>query len=193
MMWEAMPESWNFRVSSGQKTPGEEKHYSWDLRNPMEIFYWGQEYRFPEGFSVRALVFRLDDATQVDLHVEGAAYVPCARCLRLVSLAINENFVYFYKLRPEGDQSEEEDDTDQERFVILRETTDVIDIREQVWETLLESLPAKALCDEGCLGICPRCGADLNERSCACVRDMDPRLAALFPLQEKNETEGGEH
>lgn len=192
MIWLDMPESWSFPVSAGRRSPGEETPYFWDPGS-IGISYWGQEYLFPEGFHVEASVCWLDDATRVALRVEGAVLVECARCLEPVSLAINENFVYFYTLRPECERGEKSECVDEEHIVILQEPADVIDVRAQVWETLLESLPARALCDEECRGICLQCGANLNKGSCQCVRDADPRFAALLPLQEKNDLEGGEH
>ena len=45
----------------------------------------------------------------------------------------------------------------------------------------------KILCSEDCKGLCPRCGADLNQGPCSCVKkDVDPRLAVLAKLLEKD-------
>jgi len=52
-------------------------------------------------------------------------------------------------------------------------------VREQVQ---LE-LPMKALCREGCRGLCPQCGTNLNETSCECTPARDPRWDALAGLE----------
>jgi uncharacterized protein len=55
-----------------------------------------------------------------------------------------------------------------------------------------EALPMSVLCRDDCAGLCPRCGADLNEGSCDCTDDeMDPRWAALEALRMKLD-EGGD-
>ncbi|MCM1392652.1 MAG: DUF177 domain-containing protein, partial [Ruminococcus sp.] len=35
-------------------------------------------------------------------------------------------------------------------------------------------------CKDDCKGICPRCGTNLNETSCECKKEIDPRLEALL-------------
>lgn len=42
------------------------------------------------------------------------------------------------------------------------------------------------LCKADCRGLCPRCGASLNEEDCDCeLEDVDPRLAALRQLLDE--------
>lgn len=42
---------------------------------------------------------------------------------------------------------------------------------------------ARALCQPDCKGLCPICGANLNEAECACeVEEIDPRMAKLKEL-----------
>jgi len=57
------------------------------------------------------------------------------------------------------------------------ELTDVL--REQV----LLDLPSQTLCATGCKGLCPVCGVNRNEQTCACTtRIPDERWAALRQL-----------
>ncbi len=53
---------------------------------------------------------------------------------------------------------------------------------ELVTEDIFLDLPSKILCREDCKGMCPQCGSDLNEGSCSCEKEVDPRLAALKQL-----------
>lgn len=53
------------------------------------------------------------------------------------------------------------------------------DLDDLVREDILLSLPTKMLCREDCKGICPYCGANLNEKQCDCKKPTDPRLEAL--------------
>ena len=57
-----------------------------------------------------------------------------------------------------------------------------LDIDEQLYEQLEMEFPARFLCDEECLGLCQRCGKNLNDGACDCSgREVDPRL---LPLQK---------
>ena len=47
-------------------------------------------------------------------------------------------------------------------------------------------MDTKTLCSEDCKGICPGCGVNLNQGSCTCKKETDPRLAALAKLLEKD-------
>lgn len=44
-----------------------------------------------------------------------------------------------------------------------------LDVTEDVRAEMLLALPVNLLCDEDCAGLCPVCGADLNEEECDCV------------------------
>lgn len=55
-----------------------------------------------------------------------------------------------------------------------------IDLDPIVREELLLTLPSYPVCKESCKGLCPVCGANLNDRECGCDRHVpDPRWAGL--------------
>ncbi len=47
------------------------------------------------------------------------------------------------------------------------------------------SMPIRYECRNGCKGLCPECGANLNEGLCACKKNMDPRLEKLATIKSK--------
>jgi uncharacterized protein len=60
-----------------------------------------------------------------------------------------------------------------------------IDLKDAVRQYSLLAVPMKALCNEHCAGLCPRCGQDLNRGRCDCpAEDIDPRWARLTGTQE---------
>ena len=61
---------------------------------------------------------------------------------------------------------------------------DSIDADEIIVTEFVLDLDQRLLCREDCAGLCPGCGADLNEGPCACKAEIDPRLAALGQLLE---------
>ncbi len=68
--------------------------------------------------------------------------------------------------------------------ILLLENGEV-DLDEVFSTALILAMDSKHLCSEDCKGLCERCGADLNQGPCGCKREIDPRLAALAQLLDK--------
>ncbi len=65
--------------------------------------------------------------------------------------------------------------------VVLEGTA--IEIDDIVLANVLVNLPTKRLCQEGCKGLCPHCGHNLNQSPCDCdTRPTDPRFDILNKL-----------
>lgn len=56
-----------------------------------------------------------------------------------------------------------------------------LDLSEIVRQSLLLALPMHALCAEACRGLCPDCGANLNQGLCTC--EPEPADERLTPLR----------
>jgi len=55
-----------------------------------------------------------------------------------------------------------------------------VDVAPLVQDQILLTLPAKAICDEECRGLCPKCGHNQNRGTCQClVEVIDPRFEPL--------------
>ncbi len=68
----------------------------------------------------------------------------------------------------------------EEEFEKSAAVDDVIDITELLRDILLAGQPMKNLCKADCKGLCPKCGANLNDGECGCDKFIvDPRLSAL--------------
>lgn len=64
-----------------------------------------------------------------------------------------------------------------------------LDLSEAVRQHLLLELPMSTVCRESCAGLCPRCGANLNQGPCDCPPEVaDERLAPLRALLEGRPT-----
>jgi uncharacterized protein len=56
----------------------------------------------------------------------------------------------------------------------------VVDITDDVRQTVLLGIPQKLVCREDCLGLCPSCGANRNTAPCTCAdAAVDPRWERL--------------
>ena len=60
---------------------------------------------------------------------------------------------------------------------------DVVDLGPLVRDAIVLELPMAPLCTQDCAGLCPQCGANLNEGACGCVAPSDPRWANLDVLR----------
>lgn len=124
-----------------------------------------------------------------DLRVRGtvrtAVRYQCSRCLREVIRPLEARFDLPYAPHPEGAEDEE--------FELKYEDMDVgfydgirFDVDLLVLEQIELSVPMKFICREDCRGLCPGCGADLNEGQCRCAQgETDSRLAVLREFRSK--------
>lgn len=64
---------------------------------------------------------------------------------------------------------------------------DEVDLGRIVGEQLVLGLPLRFLCRDDCRGLCPRCGTNLNEKTCACSKEeiADFRWEALKGLKPR--------
>ena len=50
----------------------------------------------------------------------------------------------------------------------INETTDFLDLTEEIREAIILALPGYPVCRETCQGLCMACGANLNKAPCVC-------------------------
>lgn len=126
--------------------------------------------------------FRLTGRVQTLLEL------PCSRCLEPFAWPVDAEFDLRYHPRTqntgEGEREIEEDD-----LATAFYENDEIDLGQLMLEQFYLSLPMKPLCEDGCKGLCPVCGTNLNRATCECGRDWkDPRLEALRALSTRPTT-----
>ncbi len=106
---------------------------------------------------------------------------PCSRCLETVHLKGAAAFNVLY-LPASQTGLEEMTVSSKSQYEIAYCKDDTIVLQDLVRQELHLELPAKILCRENCKGLCPRCGANLNDVICACPKqDEDGSLSALSP------------
>ena len=77
------------------------------------------------------------------------------------------------------------EDEENDEIVLLEDGA--VDLDEVFTTALVLSMDSKHVCDQDCKGLCATCGANLNEGPCGCRKEIDPRLAALAQLLDKDE------
>jgi uncharacterized protein len=134
-------------------------------------------------------LMRTDKGILVSPDIHCAVTGRCSRCLTEITypvvLAFQEEFW------PTADASTGEllpppDDPD----AFLIDPHQILDLTEALRQYRLMAEPMQPLCRPDCLGLCPRCGYNLNQGPCACPdQETDARWAALTDLAEKLERE----
>lgn len=109
----------------------------------------------------------------------------CSRCLELMQVPVDEAFDLRYvphvQNAGEGEREIAEDDL---TTAYYREG--LLDVVELLREQFQLALPMKPLHDDACRGLCPECGANLNQSDCGhAPRWEDPRLAPLKGLMNR--------
>ncbi len=128
--------------------------------------------------AVVTIFLQPEDGALVRGTLKGSVKMGCDRCTAEFEMDIDETFDAYEQL-PDGESDEEP------RMRTVNGELQ-LDMGALLWEEFAVTLPEKPLCSEGCKGICPTCGKDLNKDSCTCEQDKgDERLAVFRNLKIK--------
>lgn len=112
-------------------------------------------------------VTRKGAEVQIEGRIGARVELTCGRCLGqfLREFDLPVDMVY----HPVSEMKEEKYELKPDELETGFYADDEIDIGALAAEHLILSLPMRPLCEEACRGICPRCGANLNEVQCGCA------------------------
>jgi uncharacterized protein len=115
----------------------------------------------------------------------------CARCARAFELPLRVAFDEEYVLLEDPHTTARGRKVDADDFTIDEHRH--LDLSEAVRQYEASALPLYPLCRPDCRGLCPTCGADLDDADCACgTAIIDARWGALGALAERlHPTEDG--
>ena len=148
---------------------------------------FGMQLRMREPLCAMIFVLPRENGFLVRGSLRGSVFVPCSRCTEESTIDIKQDFESFEPFPGTFEKGEDDpaalDSMRDESVVRISVCGPEIDLSALAWQELVLALPVKPLCNPECKGLCARCGANLNQGSCACVQeDGDPRLAALRGL-----------
>jgi uncharacterized protein len=124
-----------------------------ELTRPLQVELTGRE---------------VGDGVLVRGNLRTAVRLSCRRCLEPVEHEIDAHVDLLFAPPLEG----EEEGADGEVYPLPR--GDTLDLTDAVREHVVLETPALALCREECRGLCPSCGADLNDGACECAPQAAP-------------------
>jgi uncharacterized protein len=146
---------------------------SLDLEVPVEELSFGGQTYGAGGFAdARLDVSHTTTGHALRLRFEVELHGPCTRCLEDANARVDVDSREIDQ--PGGD--------DEMRSPYLEDH--VLDLRAWARDALALALPTRILCSDGCLGLCPTCGANLNEDpGHAHEPEPDARWAKLSELK----------
>jgi uncharacterized protein len=89
----------------------------------------------------------------------------CRRCLTEVRTPVDAEVDVLFSTDPDA--------ADDPSVYPLPAAATEVDLAPAVREELALAAPTYVLCRDGCAGLCPKCGADLNAGPCACARSAE--------------------
>jgi uncharacterized protein len=146
------------------------------------------EFLAPIKTSLR--VVRIADRVEVEGDMRTAVGLACGRCLKVFENNLSSHFALTYTPRREeveGVAGQEEVELSREEINRIYYQGEQINLQDAIQEQIIMAFPIRALCDEACRGLCPQCGADLNEGDCGCSHGMsDSGFAVLKNFRPRN-------
>ncbi len=113
----------------------------------------------------------------------GSLEMACGRCLEPFVAPVAADFDLLLVPGPEPVNREDEElsgaDLDLDYYA-----GETVDLEAIIREQIILLIPLKPLCDETCKGLCPHCGANLNQEICQCREGKaDSPLAQLAKVK----------
>jgi len=133
------------------------------------------KFAAPIRTALRAL--RIGDLVEIDGDIETSVRLPCSRCLQPFETSLKPHFALTYMHQvTDGieDNEPQEVELSAEDTGIVYFQGEKINLNGTIQEQVVMEFPLRALCKQDCKGLCPKCGADLNEDLCDCDHRSSP-------------------
>ncbi len=144
------------------------------------------EFRALQGNTISLKARRLGLDVTIESSFTLRLAPECAACAREFKMDVVVAFALNLKPKPRKKKvlADDVELSSQELDEFFYEG-DAINLEEIFREQVLLALPMYPRCTPECQGLCPSCGANLNQGNCGCDRgDLDPRLAVLQTLNK---------
>jgi uncharacterized protein len=144
----------------------------------------GEEVAGVESVELSGTVEKADRGFLLEGEVSGSVRLACSRCLKEFAFSFAEPMSM--KVLPASLASQEDEmQLGKNDLEVRFFEKPVLDLAELAAEQVQLAVPLKPLCQEDCQGLCPRCGADLNQGLCACPRTTDARWVSLLEWRKR--------
>ena len=149
--------------------------------NAASFEFPADDARVAEPVRLALQVVRDGSMVIISGKAEAEVEFDCGRCLAPITAPVEAELQEIYHF-VDGPPPYRPDEDEGIHFVNRRAPR--VDLGPAIREQILLELPIKPLCRPDCRGLCPECGANLNEGPCGCAsRSSDPRWEALGSLR----------
>jgi uncharacterized protein len=121
---------------------------------------------FLEGLNYQIFFKRENQRIQAQGKIKTTISLVCVRCLEQFELKINSRFDIILFAKEMVDLRSTALDEEELEYIFFE--NDQIDLEKILIEQVNLFIPFKPVCNSGCKGICPGCGANLNHSACPC-------------------------
>lgn len=97
-----------------------------------------------------------------------SAGMQCVRCLKRFDFAVGPPLEVYAERTGRARRPRDENELERDGYMAFHDGRR-LDLTAQAREALLLEIPMAPSCREDCRGLCPRCGADLNDGPCGCA------------------------
>jgi uncharacterized protein len=111
---------------------------------------------------------RHDPYLQFEFNLGATVRLECDRCLAPYNYELEVKTPMLYVMGCAA-----ADSPDDPEIVYLPAGALDLDITTDLRDFILLAVPSRHLCSENCKGLCPSCGADLNEQTCTCPASVN--------------------
>ena len=164
-----------FNLKEILHVPGASLPFAFQLDLSDLDFYGERPFAHP--IVIHGTVRNMAGALMLEGSADTTLELVCDRCLK--------PFRQELRLPVSTLLAETLEDEENDEIVLLEDGA--VDLDEVFTTALVLSMDSKHVCDQDCKGLCATCGANLNEGPCGCRKEIDPRLAALAQLLDKDE------
>ena len=127
---------------------------------------------FAGRIDVVVVVDKMGDELFVKGDVRAIVRAECARCLVESDIPVAAHFEALHVPESQHDNADSRaSQAEGESQRLLYYSAGLVDLAEQIIESVALAAPMKPLCRSDCRGLCPHCGANLNETKCTCSDD----------------------
>ena len=151
-----------------------------EIKKNLDKDFTIDDIDFINPITILLQLYKVDDDISGSIKIKYEYTEECSRCLKKYKNIIEKEedvFITSEDIDPK--------DKDTDMFYIQLDNGQ-IDIDVVIKEIFIINRPLKPLCDEKCKGLCPECGANLNDESCNCdTKEVDPRMEQLKDLLDK--------
>jgi uncharacterized protein len=164
----------HFDLRQAKLRPGEEHREALEVELPAFEFGGERYIPVPEQVAAELTITRAITGTVFALGFTTRLHGPCYRCLGDAVLEVPIRALEY----------QASSGTDEELSTPYLES-DTLEVSAWARDAVVLALPNKILCRSDCAGLCPECGANLNDEPHEHARvSADPRWAALESVRE---------